>query len=85
MNEHLKKQIDRLIEQINAPLPANPVNLEYRVNTVVAQTTRILAGEHLMGLMVVGLNLGGMTNEEMLEVIQRANTIPDAVASDPKG
>lgn len=78
MNEVLNKQIRRLIEQIHTPLPGDPMK---PCDTVIAETTRILAGEHLMGVIALGLDLGAMTSEEMFEVIGRANTIPNAVAS----
>lgn len=80
MNEVLKTQINRLIEQIRTPLTNDPMK---PADLLVAQTTRVLAGEHLMGVIAIGLDLGGITSEEMFEVIQRANTfhVPDAVAS----
>lgn len=70
MNEILKRAIDRLIEQIHTPSPVGP--WEHAENIKVL-TTRTLSFEHLIGVLAVGLALGGMTRDEMLESIGRAN------------
>ncbi len=71
MNEVLKKQIDRLVAQIHTPLTGDKLN---PVDELVASTTRVLAGEHLMGVIAIGLELEGMTSNEMLDVIQKVNS-----------